>query len=81
MIDELCSKLSRECSCTQNKEKLGTMRFYAFGTDEDYSIIDLYEQKSAKICEVCGGLGKLCMKRHWLKTLCNEHATVYGYKY
>lgn len=68
----------------QVKEKFGTLRFY-YHIDFNSSkckeiekisneisiIINNYEEKSAKICEVCGKQGKL-IGENWLTTLCEE---------
>lgn len=54
-------------------------------TDEKqiHEIIDDAEEKSYRICEVCGKPGKLCTTGHWVKTLCRDHREIEtwsGYK-
>lgn len=57
----------------QIKEKFGGLRFYvSHATDKQYDIIHKAEEKSYKICEVCGKKGKL-RKLAWAKTLCWRH--------
>lgn len=58
----------------QIKEKFGGLRFYILqGTDEIYELIDEYEKKSYKVCEVCGEEGKIRNDLGWIKTLCDKH--------
>ena len=71
LIDELCSKLSDAAVALQVKEKLGGLRFYVNGTDEDHKIENDYEGKSFEICEDCGEPAKLENKDGWLKTICS----------
>ena len=56
----------------QIKEKFGGLRIYFSGGD-DYveGIIDMAEEMSYKICEVCGNSGKP-NKGGWITTLCNN---------
>lgn len=63
----------------QIKEKLGGLRFYA---DIECSaemgealatLIRKAEEKSYKICEVCGAEGELRRERPWIRTLCDTH--------
>lgn len=57
----------------QVKEKFGGLRFYIQGgNDKVDKLIDEAENKSYKICEVCGQPGKTNGKG-WLRTACEEH--------
>ena len=58
----------------QVKEKFGGLRFYTnYGTEKVYSLIEKAENKSFKICEVCGKPGRP-RGNGWITTLCDEHA-------
>ena len=58
---------------TTVKEKFGTLRFYTCGdSDEQHAIIEMVENLSGKICEVCGTPGEL-RGRMWVLTLCDRH--------
>ena len=56
----------------QIKEKFGGLRIYYSGGD-DYvdGVIDMAEEMSYKICEVCGNAGKP-NKGGWISTLCDN---------
>lgn len=79
LVEECIEKLTHMCEnfdiqITQIKEKFGELRIYIeSGTDEMFDLIDLYEQMSLHICEVCGEPGE---KRtgSYLQILCDEHA-------
>lgn len=59
---------------TQVKEKFGELRFYMDGcTDEMYDLITEYEEKSSKICEICGQSGEIDYKEKWLSARCEKH--------
>ena len=92
LIDKLCSEIikidkNNDIQVQQIKEKYGTLRFYISyvdGMDEKIfdkicKIILKFENKSAKICEVCGYKGNLKIKNTNYKTLCNKHAKENGY--
>ena len=55
----------------QIKEKFGGLRIYYSGGD-DYvdGVIDMAEEMSYKICEICGNAGKP-NKGGWITTLCD----------
>lgn len=68
-----------EVVATQVKEKFGTLRFYVNGSDEYVDgAISMAEHMSAKTCEICGQSGKI-RNGGWVRTLCDSHATEYGY--
>ena len=67
----------------QMKEKFGTLRFYySGGNDRIHALVNLTENLSASVCEVCGTLGTLCKKSggSWVKTLCEDCANRMGYE-
>lgn len=57
----------------QVKEKFGELRFYYSGGD-DYidGVIDLAENMSIRICEICGNIGNLKSNNGWYKTKCDN---------
>jgi len=63
---------------TQVKEKLGTLRYYAYNPTNNIHIRKLIhkaERKSAHTCELCGSTKKIkcrTLKHRRLKTLCNK---------
>jgi len=81
MIYELTKKVSdiakrdkTETQVVQIKEKFGGLRYYInSGTYDILKLVGKYEDKSYKICEVCGKPGKIDESKHWLRTLCAKH--------
>lgn len=66
----------------QMKEKFGTLRFYyGGGNDRIRGLVDLTENLSGSVCEICGSLGTLCKRVNgsWVKTLCEDCANKMGY--
>jgi hypothetical protein len=62
----------------QIKEKYGGLRFYTLAlTDEQYKIVEKYEDLSYLTCEVCGKPGET-RGGGWIVTLCDEHANKKG---
>ena len=58
---------------TQIKQKFGVLRVYACtSTREDEQIIEMFEDMSQFVCEVCGDAGSIRGK-HWLYTACDAH--------
>lgn len=58
---------------SQIKEKYGTLRVYAMSAyQEDWDIIQIYEDMSQFVCEHCGESGKIRGK-YWLYTACDAH--------
>lgn len=60
----------------QVKEKYGGLRFYTGGisekiADEVFAVIDEYEKKSQKTCELCGQPGKIEAKNGWFSCQCD----------
>lgn len=63
----------------QVKEKYGTLRYYAEPCakhGKSYELFDALEleveKRSAVTCEDCGAAGRLCVKAHWYRTLCDD---------
>jgi len=83
-IDKLYKRRNKDINkiqIYQIKEKYGGLRIYLGnyieGTDE---IVNKYEDESMKVCEICGGQGKLKNKGYWLKTLCDKHGEELGFR-
>ena len=63
----------KDFEIVQIKEKFGGLRYYTnFYTESIGKLIRDAEEKSYKICEVCGKPGKL-RKVSWYRTLCKDH--------
>ncbi|NBP03941.1 MAG: hypothetical protein EBU90_28360 [Proteobacteria bacterium] len=57
----------------QVKEKFGGLRIYFSGGDKYIEgVIDMAEEYSYKLCEVCGNSGKP-NKNGWISVLCDKH--------
>jgi len=82
LMDEIKKiDVNRSVSVHQVKEKFGGLRFYIEGGNEEVdNLIDEAEEKSYKICEICGKEGELCVASHWYKTVCNDHRVETNYK-
>lgn len=62
---------------SQVKEKFGELRYYMdCATDEMYDLINEYEDKSGKVCEVCGNPGDIDFTEKWYSARCPEHRKV-----
>lgn len=86
LIESLCTRIQshidwksksgneiEQVTIDQIKEKFGTLRFYYSGGDEYISgLVDMAEEMSGHICDVCGSPGKLGGKR-WIATRCKNH--------
>lgn len=76
ILDELFLELSKYegIELMQVKEKFGGLRVYINGgSDEVYNLIDKAEEKSFKICEMCGKPGKNQEINYWIYTVCEDH--------
>jgi hypothetical protein len=83
LVEELhkrLTRLDRNYTVQQVKEKFGTLRYYYEPTDDDTDfayamreVVRFAEQMSARICETCGAPGKTWDDLGWLLTLCDEH--------
>ena len=91
LIHDLCQEITdfynskgedaSKIAMHQIKEKFGGLRFYTGGMLNDaFEIINKYEAKSFKTCEVCGDDGNLCINGSWYRTLCEKHRKEYHYK-
>ncbi|WP_017518983.1 antitoxin Xre/MbcA/ParS toxin-binding domain-containing protein [Pseudomonas nitroreducens] len=65
---------SEQAIASQIKEKFGGLRFYHHGGD-DYvtAVVDLVEQLSVSVCELCGGPGCIRERDGWLGARCQRH--------
>ncbi len=76
----------------KTKEKFGVLRF-AFRIHQHvpipqdrlnriYALVGFTEEFSGTVCEVCGDIGYLCLKKNkgWYKTLCLNCAQTMGYE-
>jgi hypothetical protein len=82
LIVEHDAKLAALCPeyvAHQVKEKYGTLRYYAQPCSmhgklyEQFEALELeVEKRSAVTCEDCGADGRLCVKAHWYRTLCDR---------
>ena len=90
LLDEVCAKLVAlhpNIRADQVKEKYGTLRFYIGSEgevphdimDKAYDLEIEYENRSATICEDCGQPG-LLRGSGWVRTLCDAHAAIQGYR-
>ena len=65
------------------KEKYGGLRVYVrTSIPEIHDLLIEYENKAEEICEECGKPGSLHedLSIGWLYTVCNECASIFGYK-
>lgn len=74
--DEMLAYIDPDYEITQVKEKFGTLRYY-FESEKTgleakimNAIVDAAEQKSARICQVCGKYGEI-RDTGWIATLCD----------
>lgn len=81
LVDTLCSLLVKsteqgasEVKALQVKEKFGKLRFYAVACSSYHGgLIKLAEAYSARICDVCGGLGSMVCIDGIYATRCENH--------
>lgn len=86
LIDSLCEVLQRSVTshrpphpqpaAVQVKEKFGGLRFYIHGGDQyQHGLIDMAEEMSFRICEICGSPGRMLIDdRNWSMARCAAHA-------
>lgn len=82
LVYELCQKLDdmveyetgdSKFQVAQIKEKFGGLRFYVYeATKEMYDLINEYEEKSYRVCEVCGKPG-YTRPTGYITTVCRKH--------
>jgi len=64
----------------QVKEKFGGLRYYLGKPDKEVqSFVDIAQESSFNICEICGDFGKLRFGG-FVRTLCDKHAKEEGYE-
>jgi hypothetical protein len=62
----------------QVKEKFGGLRIHVkHANDAIRERIEVAQEEAYRTCEVCGQPGRL-REGNWIKTLCDEHASVRG---
>jgi hypothetical protein len=63
----------KEFRVLQVKEKYGTLNFYVSHMDDNIAtLIDKAENKSSKVCEICGKHGKKRMRNNWFMARCDK---------
>ena len=84
LIDSLCNSIQcyidnnphmdmMQVETIQVKEKFGGLRFYNIGGDDIIDgMIELAENQSMIICEVCGSMEDVTQTRGWVRTLCKK---------
>jgi len=79
LLSKLCTKIDKELkkekiddfSVNQIKDKFGGLRFYVSQANENiHDLIQEAENKSYKICEMCGKKGNRKTIDGWIYTLC-----------
>ena len=74
LLDEVYDRLPEDAIVSDVKEKYGSLRIYVDGVSmEILDFIYDIEERSLKICEICGAAGKPNLTG-WIKTLCDEHS-------
>ena len=83
IVERLCEELEPlaplEFKFTQVKEKLGAMRIYASGGNEETErLLHQVREESLKVCEACGATegvttrGSTASRLAWIRTLCQS---------
>ena len=77
--------IDKNYSIYQIKEKFGTLRYYCEPSQSKHkeqfgSIVDKYERKSIKTCEISGASGVLMKKDGYFKTLNQTLGKTLGYE-
>ena len=71
------NKVVPQVVVTQIKEKLGGLRFYYDGGDDEISgMVRMAEEWASHTCETCGNHGERRIAG-WIRTLCDEHEAEY----
>ena len=90
LVRELDSNIAEICPeyiIDQVKEKFGRLRYYISGITEDideakvktiYNLIHEAEEKSGKICAICGNVGKLGNYNGVYATRCEKHNALWN---
>jgi len=73
-LEDQLNQIDPNFELQQVKEKFGGLRYYAQSpADGFHEAIDIAEEASFHLCEVCGKHGETKSIQGWLKTLCEEH--------
>lgn len=77
MMDEIQDIVDRDnlddFEITEIKEKYGKLRVYTTHYIEEIAtIIRKYEDRSSRICELCGKRGRARNINKWITTICDE---------
>lgn len=73
-IDEHALEAKMDIEIAQVKSKFGTLRCYIYNGDEVCRAwIRDAEERSATMCEVCGGEAQRRVWGTWIVTMCDEH--------
>ena len=88
LLKNLCEQIQVRCEqegytdirVIQCKEKYGTLRFYVNHADDFiYDLIEVAQEKSSHVCEVCGSKrGTLRSDHGWLSVRCKKCWTKYN---
>jgi len=76
LLDKAYDKIEEEARVEdhvevhQVKEKFGGLRIYADGSYSLQDFLDLLEEESLRICEMCGKPGSQNATGYWISTLC-----------
>lgn len=73
LINQTRKRDSTPFSIRQIKEKFGTLRIYASGSEEHEQIISMAEHASSSICAFCSNPGKIDTTSCWHLTRCDAH--------
>ncbi|MFY1664385.1 hypothetical protein [Pseudomonas sp. Pseu.R1] len=82
LIETLCEQVAqvklpqgtKGIRFVQIKEKFGTLRVYYVGGDTEVAAyVSAAEALSQKVCEECGGPGRLISSGGWMRTRCSNH--------
>jgi len=84
-IQKHCESTNQKVTILQVKEKFAGLRVYYSheGGEKDNVVFDLVmeaQNKSYSTCELTGGVGTQYQRGTWVKTLCEESATLIGYE-
>jgi hypothetical protein len=73
--DKKLNKINPDYAIDQIKEKFGLLRIYisGIGYDNAGEILEEAEERSGKICELCGKDAELKSTNSWYQTCCDEH--------
>jgi len=78
LVRQLCQELAKipqedRPKLIAVKEKHGTMDILLDRFHRSTQIMIQIEDRSAEVCEICGGSGRIRADLRWIKTLCGKH--------